>query len=394
MNERRDHLSIFRSNRIKADTLKSGFESTGGTRAAGFRLAPDSALFESGFYEALRDSVPIIDACISKIVRLTSDFRVVCANQKSQSFIDDFVQNVPLGESGSTLAAFADMYLDALLTYGKSIGEYVTDERTGLISELFVHDPTVINIKRRCGAGQTVLTFVGSEEPIALRHPQRILYTTLNPTPKSPQGRSLLRGLPALSDILLTIYKCIGMNFERAGNIRYAVTYKPKDEGDAQFARTCASEIAKQWTDGMQSAKAGVMKDFVAVGDVDIKVIGAENGLIDTQIPVRQITEQMISKLSIPPFLLGLSWSSTERMASQQADILTSELEYYRRLITPVLLKICRYELAAAGLDRNVSIEWGNINLQDEEALARARLYNAQAAELERRMNGGENGQV
>ena len=45
--------------------------------------------------------------------------------------------------------------------------------------------------------------------------------------------------------------------------------------------------------------------------------------------------------MGIPPFLLGLTWSSTERMSSQQADILTSELEAYRRLLNPVIEKIC-----------------------------------------------------
>ena len=80
---------------------------------------------------------------------------------------------------------------------------------------------------------------------------------------------------------------------------------------------------------------------------------------------------------------MGLNWSTTERMSSQQADILTSELEYYRRLLTPVLRKIAISFLRLNGIDSDVSIEWANINLQDEEALARARLYNAQAEQLE-----------
>ena len=44
----------------------------------------------------------------------------------------------------------------------------------------------------------------------------------------------------------------------------------------------------------------------------DITLLGRTN------VPVRQLLEQLIAKLSIPPFLLGLSWSSTERMSSQQ----------------------------------------------------------------------------
>ena len=71
-------------------------------------------------------------------------------------------------------------------------------------------------------------------------------------------------------------------------------------------------------------------------------------------------------------------------MSAQQADILTSELEYYRRLITPVLRKIACIFLRLNGCGCDCEVEWGDINLQDEEGLARARLYNAQAEMLER----------
>ena len=116
---------------------------------------------------------------------------------------------------------------------------------------------------------------------------------------------------------------------------------------------------------------------------MDIKVIGADNQLFDTEVPVRQILEQLIAKLSVPPFLLGLSWSTTERMSAQQADILTSELEYYRRLLTPVIRKIAVTFLTLQGADCDVDIIWDNINLQDETELADARLKNAQAAQIE-----------
>jgi hypothetical protein len=100
--------------------------------------------------------------------------------------------------------------------------------------------------------------------------------------------------------------------------------------------------------------------------------------------------EQIVAKLSVPPFLLGLNWSTTERMSSQQADILTSELEYYRRLLTPVLEEICSVFLRLCGSAEGAKVNWGNINLQDEEALARSRLYNAQAREIEEKLEKGE----
>ena len=98
-----------------------------------------------------------------------------------------------------------------------------------------------------------------------------------------------------------------------------------------------------------------------------------------------EIGDHCCLTFSIPPFLLGLNWSTTERMSAQQSDILTSELEYYRRLLEPILREICEAFLRLNGYACGVEIEWDNINLQDEEALAKSRLYNAQAktAELE-----------
>ncbi|MBR6045629.1 MAG: serine/threonine protein phosphatase [Ruminococcus sp.] len=353
-----------------------------------FRLAPDHSSFENEFYEELRARVPILDACFGKIIRLTNDFRLVSGDPNAQRALDDMSRNVPVGLSGCSLSTFADLYLDTLLTYGRALAFVRTDKERAAVKGLLVADPAVFRAER--GKDPLDLRFRLASGGREIKLPPRELwtYTTLNPSVKHPEGVSILRGVPVLADVLMRIYECVGQNFDRVGNVRYAVTYKPENDADRAYASERAAMIASEWSDGMSSARKGVVKDFVAVGDVDIRVIGADNQLIDTQVPVRQLLEQIISKLSIPPFLLGLNWSSTERMSSQQADILTSELEYYRRLTTPVLRKIGCIMLRLAGFDCECEVEWGNINLQDEEALARARLYNAQALVLEERMKG------
>lgn len=349
-----------------------------------YRLCPSWNSFETQFYENLRAEVPVLDACIGKIIRLCNDFKVVCGDKQAQKLMDDFTLNLHSGISGRSLNCFADMWLDTLLTYGKALGEIVVDSRRRKINGVYIADPVMLGVRR----GKTPLDLKIIEnatgDEVNIPHPELLLYSTLNPSVKHPEGVSILRGTPALSEVLMKIYRCIGQNFDRAGNVRYAVTYKPSDDpADRAFAKDRAQEIAAQWADGMSSARNGVIKDFVAVGDVQIKVIGADSQIIDTEVPVRQLLEQIISKLSIPPFLLGLNWSTTERMSSQQADILTSELEYYRRLLTPILLKIARTFLRLCGFDCDCEIEWENINLQDESELARANYYNA-LAESER----------
>jgi hypothetical protein len=137
----------------------------------------------------------------------------------------------------------------------------------------------------------------------------------------------------------------------------------------------------------MQSTKLGAVRDFVAVGDVEIKVIGAEAEIPDCQVPVRLIIEQLIAQTGIPPFLLGLNWSSTERMSSQQADMMTSELTALRRTLSPPLQKICRLWLRLHGYDPKITLLWEEINLQDEVEEAKALLYRQQARRLELQNN-------
>lgn len=379
-----------RSKRKRVADAVFGEVTAGAAHTGGFRLAPQPRSFEEGLYDSLRAEVPIIDAAITKLVRLTGGFKIVCEKDSTGAEVERFFARLPVAASGSSLDTFCEIYLDSLLTYGRAFGEILVSERTRGIAGLYCADCTLYNVRTVGSPLDWEVYSVQTGERLSCPHPERILYTVQNPTPKHPNGTSLLRGLPALSSVLMRIYETVGQNFERAGNVRYAVTYKPSNENDSAFAKERAMEIARQWSDGMAASKAGNVKDFVAVGDVEIKVIGADGVILDTEIPVRQLLEQMIAKLSIPPFLLGLSWSTTERMSSQQADILTSEIDYYRRLLEQAILKIVRMHLALCGIDEQVRIEWDNVNLQDEESLARARLYNAQAESLERELKGGE----
>lgn len=347
-----------------------------------FELPAAAGTFEKELFNKLRYTVPVIDAAIMKIIRLTGGFRLISTDEAYQEELDRFCTAVPVGLKDKSLNSFADTFLDSLITYGSAVGEIVIDSENREIAGLWNGDTSATVISTGANPFDRRYSVRCPDGTLKkILHPERILYASLT------GGQSVLRGLPAISGILMRIYRCIGQNFDRAGNVRYAVTYKPTDSGDFAYSRERAMQIAKEWSDGMNSAKYGQVKDFVAVGDIDIKVIGAENQLFDTNVPVRQLMEQILSKLSIPPFLLGLSWSSTERMSSQQADILTSELEYYRRILSPVLCEIGNAYLCSVGALSECRIEWDNINLQDETELAEARLKNAQAAEIEARLN-------
>ena len=340
---------------------------------------------EAEVYEGLREAVPILDAAIQKIVRLSGGFRLEHPDPRARQALEEFRRRVPWGSSAVGLDSFLAGYLDCLLTYGSAVGEMVLAPGGREVAALYLAD--LRDLELRPGAtpleAQLLLSAPGGAAP--LPYPELVFFSALDPLPGEAAGRSLLRGLPFLSSVLMEIYRAVGENFRRIGALRYAVTCKA---GQGADARAVADTIAREWSGAMEASARGEIRDFVAVGDVEIKVIGAENQFIDTQVPVRQLLEQMVAKTGLPPFLLGLSWSTTERMSRQQADLLTSELESYRSLLSPVIRKICRMVLELRGIPGEPEILWDNISLQDETELAQARLYNAQAAKLEQEQEG------
>lgn len=335
-------------------------------------------------YKKLRESIPVIDTAIYKLVRLTGGFTVKANNDKNQAELDNFVRNINTGVAGKGLQQFIDLYFEQLLTFGTAAGEIITDGYS--IDSLYNVPIRDISLKRNPKNFNEILlckpdTFDGTPVP----YQELVMYSTLNSEPGSLIGNSILKSLPFVSSILMKIYDSIGQNWERAGNLRFAVTYNPgSDMLDRAYAKERAQQIANEWASAMES---GSVKDFVAIGDVQIKVIGADNQILNSEIPVRQMLEQIVAKLSIPPFMLGLSWSTTERMSSQQADALTTEIQAYRRILTPVIEKICSLYLRLQGNSSGVSVIWDEVTLQDSVELAKANFYNAQAQSL---ISGGE----
>lgn len=341
---------------------------------------------EYELYTLLREAVPIIDAAICKTVRLVGSFKISCSNIELENMLNDFISHVKVNSCEIGLNAFISTYLDQMLTYGTAIGEIVPNSLNNDIAALY--NASLKNVKLKTGKNPLNLEVCKEDQNgniVPLQYQNLLLVTPLKPEPGKIYGTSILKGLPFISGILLNIYYSINANWERVGNIRFAVTYKPgPDASEKAYSKERAAQIAKEWSRAMNSTSG--VSDFVSIGDVSIKVIGADNQVLDSQIPVRQMLEQIVAKLAIPPFILGLSWSTTEKMSAQQADILTSELEFYRRCLDPVIEKICKKWLAFKGLSASFNVVWDNINLQDEVESANARLMSARAAEIEKRL--------
>ena len=333
---------------------------------------------EARLYRAVREAVPVVDAAVYKLIRMAGGVTAACEDKGAERELGEFLRTVPAGRGQFGLNAFLDCYLDSLLTCGRAVGEIVPAAGNREIAALLCGRVEDIEIRE----GENPLDFSvwgpgESGRMERLPYQDLILFTPLNPEAENPYGVSLLRSLPFLADILMKIYHTVGVNWERCGNLRFAVTCQG-GQGAAERGKLLAGE----WSRAMRESRGGSVRDFVAAGDVNIRVIGADAPVLDSQVPVRQILEQIVAKTGIPPFMLGLTWNSTERMSSQQADMLTTEVTALRRTLTPAVERICRLWLRMNGYACGFQVVWDDINLQDQVEEARAALYREQARKL------------
>lgn len=322
-------------------------------------------LSEYELYRQLRKNIPVIDSALSKLVLLMGDFTIKCDNRSVEYEINRFFANVRCGGYQAGFHQFSLAYMNQMLTYGTAVGEIVLT-KDGMDIYSIVNVP-LESVKLDFDENG-VDTLMFPSDPILccepFKHQELLLYSVLNPEPGKPYGVSVLNGLQFVSDILMNIYATIGENWKNAGNVRFAVTYKPNGDADRTLSRERVQDIAEEW--GKVMRDGSTVSDFVSVGDISVKVIGADNQILDSNVPVRQMLEQIVSKLSIPPYLLGLNQGTETQMSTQQADILTNEIEYYRRIFNGAILKIADVWQHLNGFDEPLTVEWDRLDLRGE----------------------------
>ena len=335
---------------------------------------------EMALYRAVREAVPVVDAAVLKLVRLCGGVSAECADKRAQGELERFLRTVPTGRGQRGIQSFLDCYLDSMITCGRGIGEIVPVRDGSGVAAVLCGNPAELEIREGDSPLDFALCARRSDGRVEeLPRQDLLLFTPFLPEADAPYGVSLLRSMPFLTEILMKIFHATGKNWERMGNVRFAVVCKNGEGGNAQER---VQTVAKQWGQAMRESGSGSVRDFVAAGDVEIRAIGADNQVLDSEVPVRQILEQLVAKTGIPPFLLGLSWSSTERMSAQQADMMTSEVTAIRRSLEPVVERICEVWLRMKGYGTGVTVVWDDINLQDMLDEAHAELYRQQARSL------------
>lgn len=379
-------------------------------------------------YEALREALPILDGAIAALVTLDGILRVEGDNDKLVAEIEDWMQNVPVNDAEKGLQAVYESQGNERYEQGLGVAEWITDKKATDIVGLRVADSKGIHFRRDASGlrvyyrppgepidngsglgnveallrgGVTAGTVIDAGQLIGMGYKEldrsRLLYTVNQPDADNPYGTSILRSLEFGGQSLLTIQNALARVWSRYGDPPFLVVYKVANRkvvdtpGELDKRRDA---IAKNLKAMMDQKNLGNSADLVqAIGKDDefkIDVVGAQGTALEIEMPARHLLEQIVAKVGLPAWMLGLQFSNTQGLAEQQSGMALQGAKTRWERRNPDLTHLVATMLRLRGRTWKRG-DWKLVqelpNIQDQLKAAQAGFLRAQTA-----MMGGDAG--
>ncbi|HPG93678.1 MAG TPA: hypothetical protein PLR28_03880 [Dokdonella sp.] len=320
------------------------------------------------FYEALRESIGMIDGGINTLVTLDGIVRVRGKNERLVKLIrTGLMQKIPVNDNETGLQAFYASQGNEIYEQGFSVGEVVMDAKGRELIGLRVADSKGIGFARENGTlrtyyrppmpkrtgrrdgtdeVETVLRSQGMQAVDAATRSQfvelpadRVVYANYQSEADNPYGTSIIRSIEFVAQILLRIHNATGQVWDRFGDPPLQLVYKTKNAKlQAKDLDARRDKLAGELKKVLTAKRNGNSADFVqAIGaddTIEINTIGGDGKPLEIEMPARQMAEQILSKFGLPSWMMGLQWSTAERMADQQSEMVlqASRTRFERRL--------------------------------------------------------------
>lgn len=341
---------------------------------------------EAKFYEFLRENIPIIDAAINRLVSLDGHIIVKGNNPELVAEIQDWIDNVQVNDIETGLQAFHRNISNEAFEQGFGLGEFVVDKKRSDIIGLRVADSKFITFKRATpDSGIDIYqTVTGSNASVPLNK-ETLMYFSINNENQNPYGAPLMRSCEFAAKILKTMQNSLLNVWERFGDPSYSIIYKTSKRDGTDLAARRA-QIETEFNTAIRAKREGKSADFVRAIDsnseITIAVIGAQGELLEFEVPSRHVMEQIVSKSGLAPWMLGMHWSTTERLSNAEAELILSEVVNRQASKMPLFNRLIKTLLLLRSRTWNPGewwLEWAQVNLHDIVAQAQARFMNAQA---------------
>lgn len=371
-------------------------------------------------YEALREALPPLDAAVNRLTTLDGIVRVGGGNDRLVAEVLDFIDHVPVNDFQTGLQAAYSGGSNELYEQGVAITEFVLSRDGKDVTGLRLADSKGVHFQREASgrmrvwyrppgrkhrlgnAGTSAMEEVirGRHEPLTAGQLHGYGYVELDraallidvhaPEADNPYGVSLFRSMEFVSQILLKMDNAIGRAWDRFGDPPLRVIYKTKNRQVAQDSKLLAkraTEIAAQLARVMKIKAQGNSADFVqALGaddELEVSVIGGDGQVLDVEMPARHLLEQVVAKTGLPSWILGFHWSTAERLAGKQAELLLQESRTRYALRYPGLQRLVAAVLRRRGRTWRPGdwYLWQDLpNLTDVLATAQAEFMRVQSA--------------
>jgi hypothetical protein len=378
---------------------------------------------DGGFYETLREGIPICDAAIRRLVNLTGTPKIIGEKMELVTLLEDFHLNVPVNDMQKGLVAFSANHQNETHEQGFNLSEFVANRARDDIERLVVADSKQIVFRRN--AASRLEPWIRSGKPLTTNYtmpgqliqdilttsygrtvsyngieetrldPDNKLYFSADNENQNPYGVSIFRSMEFVAQVLVTLQNSMKNSAERFGDPSYHAHYKGK-AGDTKLEerrKTLETDLKTIMT-AKRSGKSG---DLTTAGgpdsEVKISIIGHEGQLFQYDIPLRHVLEQIVAKTNLPAWMLGIYWSTTERMATLEVEMALADAKIRQAAMLPEYIRLLSNFLKLRGrswssitTDPNKKGDWGiyfeSPNVRDVVAMAQAEFLSAQAAQM------------
>ena len=323
-------------------------------------VATDRKYFYQGFsnsyyiYDEIRKNVPVADGAVKLIVKTAIDYGIESGDEKQ--LIETFLKKTKVNGIGTGFDSFLSVHLSSLLTYGVGAGQMALDKN----GNLCLYNLDVKKLDFSYSNGELAVSDRRIYPPKNI--PESSLLISVMTGADGSEFHSALESIPFVSSSLYQIFSSVMTNWKRVGDIRYFISIGSDENLRPDVIKSRAQAVASAWKDAMRSEEP---KDFVTTGNVDIKTIGADGSIPESKDDIKQLSEQILAGIGVPPFMLGLENASTETMTANQLKVFSGQLRFYRKLIEPAAEKAIDTYLRINGFHPEYKIIWKESLLND-----------------------------
>lgn len=333
-------------------------------------------------------NIPLLRRTVSVLSQFVGEPELRAGNDQQTEELQAWARTVPVGYVGRGLQTWLVDHLSQALVYGYAVGEAEIPPLRDTVGRLWSYRSDKFYFESDA-AGALTIKQRDTVQSSGL-NPLTAVSTTYDPQGCDPHGQSLFLALPTVAQTWLDMLFAYRATWRRNGIVSWHWNWEPPetlDDPSGDVGAAVIDRLESGWNDAMKSqAVDGIAKDFFTVGKITGEPLGAKSEVMDIETAKRAIVEELVVATGIPPWLLGYTWSTTERLSQQQADMLLATIDGLRRCVEGAVWHLAQLRQHLAGVPGEVEIEWPAVNLQDATEAAKAKLAEAQAMETTERV--------